>query len=436
MLEKILNSTFECECGKKHHIDIKRILIEVGALAKLPSLLSNLTSKKKFLIISDLNTHNSAGRKAEVILTKHGYQVKELILKDKNVIPNPNNLFKILKKITKKEYILACGSGTINDLTGYASYKTGQPYSVIATAPSMDGYASAVSSITAEGIKQTYNTNPAEAIIADIEVLRKAPKKLIQAGYGDLLGKTTSLMDWKLAKLLFSEYYCNKAAEIIENELDNIIRLAQNSDYREPKNIESLIKGLIYSGLAMQMVGSSRPASGSEHHISHFIEMFAKNYVKKMPLHGTKVGMATLFTTSLYLILKDIDFESINLNIDKKKRANHIKKAYGNRSEPILSNLEKRWDKEYLTKSDLLKSKKIIISLIKKDLKTIKKSREILQEHELFNQNIVKEIPRELLEKALKYGFEIRARYTITTLMNQIGELDNIIDRLLNRFYD
>ncbi|MCF8009093.1 MAG: sn-glycerol-1-phosphate dehydrogenase [Halanaerobiales bacterium] len=435
MTNRLLDSRFSCDCGKEHYITIKKILIENDAFNKLPEVMDRLTKKNKILMICDQNTYQAAGKKAVNILVKKDYDVNLLKIKGNKVVPNTDNLNKILNRITKDEYLLACGSGTINDLSAYAAFKRGISYSVIATAPSMDGYASSVSSITTQGVKQTYNTKPPEAIIADIGVLKNAPKRLIQAGYGDLLGKTTSLLDWKLANLLFDEYFCNKAFHIIEDELYKIINTKEGFNFRSEKNIVSLIKGLINSGLAMQLVGSSRPASGSEHHISHFIEMFGDDYNLKMPLHGTKVGIAALFTTLFYLELKNIDFSKINLVYNKKNRIKKIKNIYKNRSKPILKNLEDRWQKDNLLKEKLLNSKEDILLLVEQNLKKILKTRKILQQKDTLNNNIIKQIPKKLTENALKYGFEIRSRYTVTTLLDQIDKLEQLTDKLLNKYY-
>jgi len=436
MIDELLDTKFRCSCGKDHYISIKEILIEKDALLKLPEVINRLTDLNKILMVCDQNTYQAAGKKAINILVKKGYHVKVFKMKDNNLVPNTYNLHKILKEITKDEYILACGSGTINDLSAYAAFKKNLSYSVIATAPSMDGYASSVSSITSQGVKLTYNTKPPEAIIADIRVLKNAPKKLIQAGYGDLLGKTTSLMDWKLSNLLFDEYFCNKAYHIIEDEMYKIINIKGIFDFRSEKNIESLIKGLINSGLAMQMVGSSRPASGSEHHILHFIEMFGDTYNLDMPLHGIKVGMATLFTTSFYLELKDINLDKISLNYDKNKRKEEIKKIYKNRAELILKNLEKRWQKEKLSEEKLLYSKGKILSLVEQNLDKIEKARKVLQQNDILNIDIFKQIPKNLIKDTLKYGFEIRPRYTITTFLKQIGKLEQLTEKIINNYYD
>jgi len=435
MIEDLLNSSFTCSCGKEHHINIKEIIVGRDILNNIPKTLPALTDKKKVLLVSDNNTYQAAGEKASRILKEAGFKVNNLILTGNQVKPNPTNLFKIIREYTENQYIIACGSGSINDLTGYASYKMGEPYSVLATAPSMDGYASSVASITAEGVKQTYNTAPAEAIFADIEVLRKAPLDLILAGYGDLLGKTTSLLDWKLADILFNEYYCEKAVSIVKNELKNIIQLLKKGNIRAAENIETLIKGLIYSGIAMLMVDSSRPASGSEHHISHYLEMFGEKENIDLPYHGIKVGIGTLFTTSFYLKLKKLDFSKLEIRLNKDKREEEIKKIYGDRAQPILDNLYERWNKESITKDEIKNKEYDIKNLIDHNIEIIKKARKILTENNFLQADKTENISKKLLKNAIRYGFEIRTRYTVTTFLNQVEKLDEFVDALLEYYH-
>ncbi len=435
MIEDLLNSSFKCNCGREHHINIKEIIVGRDILKNIPKTLPALTDKKKVLLISDNNTYQAAGEKTSRILKEAGFKVNNLILTGNKVKPNPTNLFKIIREYTEDQYIIACGSGSINDITGYASYKMGKPYSVIATAPSMDGYASSVASITAEGVKQTYNTAPAEAIFADINVLRNAPLDLILAGYGDLLGKTTSLLDWKLADILFNEYYCEKSVSIVKNELTNIIQLLQKENIRAAENIETLIKGLIYSGIAMLMVDSSRPASGSEHHVSHFLEMYGEKEDLDLPYHGIKVGLGTIFTTSFYLNLKELDFSTLEFRLNKKKREEEIKMIYGDRAEPILNNLNERWNKEYITTEEIQNKENDIKNLIDNNIEIIKQARKILIGNNFLQTDQTENISKQLLKNALRYGFEIRARYTVTAFLNQVDKLDEFVDALLEDYY-
>ncbi len=467
MFGEILNKKIECSCGRTHRIGLKKVIIEKGAREQLPEILGELTELKKILLICDENTYRAAGKKAEEILEQN-FRVEKLIFKGK-VRPEPANIFKILEKYTGEEYLLACGSGTINDMTRYVSCKVGQPYSVVATAPSMDGYASSVSCLTVDGVKKTYPTVPAEAVIADIDVLKNAPSAMKQAGYGDLLGKITSILDWKLSRILYGEYYCQLAVDLVERELNSILNRSRkkthtadkvdkveqdNTDQTKTDNIdlmnqdnknqfqveetdrdiELLMQGIIYSGLSILMVGSSRPASGSEHHISHFLEMYGEIYERETPPHGVKVGLGTFFSTGLYQYLVGLDFARVIVKLDKGERINNIRKFYGERSGPVLENLEERWNRERLTQEKFLTAEREIKELIAEYSEKLAGVRKMIVEMGLLEREDVRSLPGGWLDKALRYGFEIRSRYTVTSLLNQIGHLDSAAKKLIEEY--
>ena len=136
---------------------------------------------------------------------------------------------------------------------------------------------------------------------------------MILAGVGDILGKLTSLADWQLGVAVTGESFCNTAMTMVKNSVQHVISRITEIRDRKPEGIKALMDALIISGIAMMLVGNSRPASGSEHHISHFLEMkyFIEN--RQPLLHGTKVGLATQYTVALYNEMASIDPDSINI---------------------------------------------------------------------------------------------------------------------------
>lgn len=433
-MNKYLNTTITCDCGREHKIPIKEIIIKDGALKKVPDLINKLSDNEKIYLICDKNTLAAAGQKVHKICEQNGFKVKPIVLKDDHVEPDTSSFFKILSQIETKGYLVACGSGTLNDLTKYISCKLGRPYMVVATAPSMDGYASSVAPITVDGVKNTFPAVPPEAIVADLSVLKEAPWKMIQAGFGDLLGKNTSLLDWKLSNILFDEYYCKKTVDLVKNELDKIMEISHKLNNRDQESIETLIKGLINSGLAMLMIGTSRPASGSEHHISHFLDMYGLLYNQEIPPHGVKVGLGTYFTSSFYLKLKEIEFSSLKINNDKQIRRRKIKENYKERSKSALDNLEQRWKKEQLTRDKLIDKEEDIKKCIEENSQNFKQIKKHLSNIGILQREDVKNLKKEWLAKAIKIGFEIRNRYSVSTLLKQTGLLDKWSEDLLEQF--
>ncbi|MFW5719085.1 MAG: sn-glycerol-1-phosphate dehydrogenase [Halanaerobium sp.] len=421
-------SAKKCSCGRVHQIPIKDVIIEAGALDRTAELIQSITEEKKIYLIVDQNTKKAAGAELKKKLLKADFEVEEILLKerkeDDHLVPEPGALYQIIEKIEHDGYLLACGSGSINDLTAYAAHKMQLPYSIFATAPSMDGYASSVSSITVDGVKQTYNTTPPELIIADLNILKAAPWKMIQSGLGDLLGKVSSLLEWKLGVAIFDEYFCQEAFDLVENLLNDLINNSEKIIARKKEGIEILTKGLIYSGVSMMMVGSSRPASGTEHHISHFFDMYAGIFGEHVPTHGIKVGTAALISSHYYLKLLETDFSQFEINHDRKAREEEIKAAYLDKADGILKLLDQRWEHDLITKEDLLAAEAEIKNNIQEFKDYLLSVETILEDFGFFEREDVKNLNRDWLEKAVNHCFEIRFRYTISTLLRQVGLLD------------
>ncbi|TDO93864.1 glycerol-1-phosphate dehydrogenase [NAD(P)+] [Halanaerobium saccharolyticum] len=427
----------KCSCGKVHQIPIEDVIIAENALDRTTALIKEITEEQKIYLIVDQNTKKAAGAELKEKLLAANFEVVEIMLKereeDDHLVPEPGALFKIIEKVEPDGYVLACGSGSINDLTAYAAHKMQLPYSVFATAPSMDGYASSVSSITVDGVKKTYSTTPPELIIADLNILKAAPWKLIQSGLGDLLGKVSSLLEWKLGVALFDEYFCQEAFDLVENVLNDLINNSEKIIAREELGIEILTKGLIYSGVSMMMVGSSRPASGTEHHISHFFDMYAGIFQKSVPTHGIKVGTASFISSNFYLKLLETDFNEFELEHNREDREKEIREAYLDKADGILELLDQRWEHDLITKDDLLNQEEQIKSNIREFKDYLESVEGILADFGFFERKDVKNLNRDWLKKAVNHGFELRFRYTISTLLRQAGLLEKWGDHVLSK---
>ncbi|MEJ6950681.1 sn-glycerol-1-phosphate dehydrogenase [Natronospora cellulosivora (SeqCode)] len=413
---------------------IKEIIIKEKANQEVPGLIKKLSTFRKVYLIADENTYSVAGNDLKEILKKDGFQVELLILEGEKIIANTEYLFKVLKGVKRDGYLIACGAGTINDLTRYISYKLEVPYMIVATAPSMDGYASHVSPITEEGVKTTYNAVTAEAIVADIDILKEAPWEMIQAGYGDLIGKISALMDWKLSNILFDIKLNPEAISLVENELIRLIDLTPQLKERTTESIKVLTKGLINSGIAMQIEGNSRPASGTEHHISHFLEMYGEIYERNLPTHGVKVALGEYFASSLYLKLYEVDFKELSNCDDKEKRRKRIKENYLARANPVLKVLDERWEEYQLDIDKLIEKEKEIKELIEENIEYLKGIKNYLAQLGIFDREDIKSIDKKSLLKALQSAFEIRNRYTVASLLDQVGLLEEFSQQLLDDY--
>lgn len=292
---------YSCACGKSHKVDIQAIRVGSGVIQELPGILRDLGASHIFLV-ADNYTYEAAGRQVEQLLDQAGLAYHKRVFQTETpLVPNEYALGSVLAAMTSQDdMLLAVGSGTLNDVTKYVSARTGVPYVIAATAPSMDGYASTVAPTILDGFKTTLPAVYPAAIVADVDILKDAPMPMLTAGFGDIIGKFTSLADWRLSHQLNGEYYCPEVAGVIEAAVATCAANAQALAQREPQAIQAVTEALILSGLAMGMVGVSRPASGAEHQMAHYWEMDALRRGEEHPLHGNAVGVGTVLAASLY----------------------------------------------------------------------------------------------------------------------------------------
>lgn len=296
-----LGTDVDCACGRVHHILTRAIKVEKGVLDKIPALMDEYGLAGRCLIVSDRNTFEAAGRHVEQVLRRAGRAVSALVITRESVHADEETLGEIMMAMEPRpDVLIAVGTGSLNDSTRYVARHVGLPYFVVATAASMDGFASTVTPVCKDGVKLTYSGVHPQMVLAEPSVLAEAPMELAAAGFGDILGKRTALMDWTLARDITGEAYCPVAAGMMEQAMQACLETAPGLGSRDPDSVTALMKALALSGVAMQMHGNSRPASGVEHHISHFLEMRDLSRGKPASLHGDKVGVASLVGLSIY----------------------------------------------------------------------------------------------------------------------------------------
>ena len=138
-------------------------------------------------------------------------------------------------------------------------------------------------------------------VLADTDIIKEAPLYLALSGAGDIFGKYTALADWKIAHALTGEYFCPVIEKMTRQAVEAVYSCCRGLKTQDASAFEQLTYALILSGLAMQLMGNSRPASGCEHHISHLIEMGPAAFAfSSDALHGEKVGVGTILASRAY----------------------------------------------------------------------------------------------------------------------------------------
>lgn len=296
---------FQCVCGRRHLLPEQKVLLGEGVLSSLPQLLAELDLGKKALLVSDENVFPLIGKKIVELLKESEVKVETCVLEKPPgffyLEPDENARSQIGVHLQRgPDFIVAVGSGVINDLCKFIAYRVQKPYVVVATAPSMDGYSSPGAPMLVGGYKVTFEARPPRAIIMDLDILSQAPLELIQAGFSDLMGKTTANADWTLRHYFFDEYMCEYSFDLVKEGLEYLDREAALLGERSSEFISNLSVTLFNSGLSMALVGDSRPASGLEHLVAHYLEIFALHRHLNPSLHGLRVGAATVVAQRLY----------------------------------------------------------------------------------------------------------------------------------------
>jgi glycerol-1-phosphate dehydrogenase [NAD(P)+] len=303
LIEPWLGKSFLCSCGKKHEASIRKVVIERGALAELPQYAQE-RGYRELLLVVDRHTLEAAGRELMQLCEAAQLQARLCVLAEDEhgeLAADERVIVQLLLHMTPSaQAIVAVGSGTIHDVVRFVAHKTDRAFLSVPTAPSVDGFASVGAPLIVGGFKQTIPACAPEAIFADLALLAKSPKAMIAAGFGDMLGKYTSLADWQLGLVLFGESYCELAAEMTRQGLALCIDHAEDIAAGTELGMRKLMEGLILSGISMLLVGHSRPASGGEHHLSHYWEMRYIQQRRKALLHGAKVGVAAVQMARLY----------------------------------------------------------------------------------------------------------------------------------------
>lgn len=296
---------YHCSCGKTHAVDIRKIIVGSGVFAQFIQPLKDQGAKQVY-VIADSNTYRIAGKQAEAVLKENGLAYHSKILESVHaLVPDETALGALIAAMQPgDDYIVAVGSGSINDLSRMVSARTGIPYLIAATAPSMDGYASTVSPLILDGTKITKEAVYPDAIIADTAILKQAPMDMLTAGYGDIIGKLTANADWQLAREINGEYYCEECAAFVNRAVKACTDNAAGLQNRDELAIGNVTEALILSGIAIGLVGNSRPASGAEHHFSHYWEVDAIKNGQPHALHGNSVAVGSVIVASLYELAK------------------------------------------------------------------------------------------------------------------------------------
>ncbi len=332
-ISAMANRSIACTCGHTHRIPIQSIVTGKGALAGLAPMLCAFQGKKVYLV-GDENTM-ALGRDAvrtcldgvQCDVTEYTFPCEE----GKHLITDERLAGSMLLHMAPETgLIIAIGSGTMNDTARVVGARCNIPYIIVATAPSMDGYASSTSAVVMDGGKKSVPLTTPYGIVGDTGLIKTAPDRMLAAGAADILGKYTALRDWKLAQRETGEYYCPYIAELVLSTADRCAGSLPRLFDREDAAIHEMMDSLTMAGIAICMYGTSRPAAGLEHQIAHSWEVAAIKAGANDSLHGNYVGLGALVACRLYeLAGQEFDLPSGEEQISSAQMEGFLKQLRG-----------------------------------------------------------------------------------------------------------
>ena len=281
--------------GKEGRMETEYIVIEEGCLTKFGDILRQNGIDGVIAGLFDTNTVHAKGMVVPdidqmIVLNANNLHADEAAVR--------STLFQLREDVN---VIVSFGSGTITDIARYCAKLKNLTLVCCPTAASVDGFCSSVCAMTFNHTKVTVPAVAPKVVIADLTVIKNAPDRLVKSGLGDILGKYVSLADWKIAHLVTGEYYCENTVKLVRDALSAITDLVKNNNLHGCEFYLQTTYALLLSGLAMQLVGTSRPASGAEHHFSHLLTVAPQALgIGNDALHGESVGVGTLAIVEYY----------------------------------------------------------------------------------------------------------------------------------------
>ena len=437
------NETIRSAVARSKKIDA--IVIEHDALRRVPDLLREHFRTSSVFLIADENTMAAAGDALRQDLTECGFALAAHVFPAipylKSKVENADVFLPHLR--AHGGVPVAVGSGVINDLVKYAAFQLGKPYLSIATAASMDGYASAGSPLSQKGFKHTIPCAPPRVIVADLGIISKAPKEMSGWGYGDLAGKIPAGADWLIADALGVEKIDTAAWPLVQGNLRTWLANPAGVLNGDAATSKALFTGLVMVGIAMEIHGSSRPASGSDHQIAHMWEMDGVEYNGLPVSHGTCVALGALTILSLYEWLLAQDFQDLDTQsvVRHRRRLDDLSAEIRRRfSSPDIAERTMQETRAKYIEDDLLRErieriKRIWPSLRRRLIDYLipfEEMKAMLVTAGIATDPAAVGIGRAYHRQTLAGSRFIRRRYTILDFLEETGRFDEAVDHIFS----
>ena len=428
-----------CTCGRVHTAADLDCVIQKSAVNRITEFVKKLDGKKSFLF-ADINTYPIAGDKICALLESDGIACSKYIFSDRHLEPDEKAVGSVFMHYDSScDIIIGLGSGVINDIGKILSKSTGKPYIIVGTAPSMDGYASASSSMAMDGVKVSLNTKCPDVIIGDIDILKTAPVHMAKSGLGDMLAKYTSICEWRISNLINGEYYCESIADFVRKSLEKCVSNAEGILRQDEESLAAVFEGLIGCGTAMEYAGLSRPASGIEHYLSHVWDMRGLEFGTHVDLHGIQCAIGSLYSIKAYERLRQITPDMAKgcayaEGFDFEDWSRQLIEFIGQGANAMIR-LEAK-EQKYNVDKHKIRLKKIIDSwddilrIMDEELPSSEEFEKILDSIDAPKTVSEIGIDSSILPMTFKSAKDIRDKYVLPRLMWDLGILDEMADSI------
>ena len=293
MIMNCAQYTGPCRCGRTHTLETKKVVVDYGALDHFEEYMEELGLTGRRAVVYDTVIY-------KLTEGKHVKADQEIVLESKGLFSEKGLIENMMKQLDHPDVIVAFGAGTIMDFGRYPAYQLGIPFVAVPTLASSDGFTANICSIVIDGQKKSIPMKAPELVVADLDIIKGAPARLVASGINDILAKYISLVDWRIAKIVDGEYYCPMVAELAEHALKLMQDAADKYAATGVADHEAMTMAQMESGLTMQLLDHSRAASGAEHLMAHLVEMKPPRFEKAEGIHGECVGVGTFRCCELY----------------------------------------------------------------------------------------------------------------------------------------
>lgn len=430
----------DCSCGY-HMMPNTNLYIGDGIISKAPEYIKEHISGRKCVLITDDNLYGLFGEKIVDILTPEFDLTVCIPPCTGKLKPDTDALGYIMMTVElDTDFLIAFGSGTVNDLARYAAANMKIPFASIGTAASMDGYVSVISPMLKGNLKINKPAGYPKVGIYDLDIIKTAPPEMVFSGFGDVIGKYIAKADWIMGSFIIDEHVCPFCMDLVDSALELCETNLTEISNRTSKGIKSLLEALLLTGLAMLINTNSRPAASNEHNMGHFWEMMKLIQGNPHPSHGEAVGIATLYCLEFYeKLFKEMDFdinpESLPWDAyDNKKREKALLRIYGAK---VGRSIIDDNPEEPVSRGERLRRADVFVSRLPEIVSALSflPSRETIEKYyEELNGPLTAAdigIEKELLKDALLYAKDYRDRYNVFKTAEELGILRKLVDALI-----